>query len=187
MRVAGAGVAAVLAIVVFMDRNDSGSELSGGDDAGLAETQFNSRYAGADLDLDEDKAPLPDATEALTSEATMPPLFGGTDQGDDSARPPELQPADGGDEGSIAGAAGGAAETLEPMTTELDTSYYSTGATDSIVQEGDGDDEAAAALTETAGDDDGVDTMTVIQIALAVVAAGALAGGFVLPLLLKRN
>ncbi|HUF52654.1 MAG TPA: zf-HC2 domain-containing protein [Dehalococcoidia bacterium] len=232
MRVAGAGVAAVLALVVFIDRDGGGSQFSGGDDMAALAPASESFNRSSDGSLTEDDDVAPDSSENFSVGATMPAQ--GLDASeDDLDRPADPLPADDEADGGVAGAAptdvatatpaglppdvdggttaggahgtgggsgGGAVPGAGPQsvtptsggqpTTEVELTVSDaekSSVEDSIASDDSGDDATTEPYGLADGDDGNVSTMTVVQIALAVIAAGALAGGFVLPLFMRRN
>jgi hypothetical protein len=203
MRVAGAGVAAALAVVVLIDRG-GGTDYSGDDDmAAFAPAADGGERGG---DLDDSSAPEMSITQNIEStEPAADSVEDGMDRSSPSAQPVDVSAGDdsggngtaggGSGGGGTAGGVGGAPSDAGEATLAPGASFQfmvDMTSTDSpVIDDRAGDDmgdEGAEALTDSLDDDDGgIGRMTVLQIALAVVAAGALAGGFVLPLFLKRD
>jgi hypothetical protein len=206
MRVAGAGVAAVLAVVVFIDQDD-GADYSGDDDIAAWAPVLDNAERGSDLDAFS----VPEMTMSQNLEVTAPTDDSG--ESDDDSPRPAAQPANsdaggdtegggttgGGSGGGVGGApadggsgmAGGPGGETDDMVTPYAT-FFAARITSTAIEDSAEDDDSGAAgaeaLTDAMDDEDGgIGRMTIVQIVLAVVAAGALGGGFVLPLLLKRD
>lgn len=189
MRVAGAGFAAVLAVVVLLDTggivDNSGSR--GGDDSStaLSESAADANRIETTAGVQEDAlAPLSDVTDGdaggldLEGIIEVPPTGGdgsdpasggtggGVGGGPDSAGTTASGggPASGGTTGGVASGGEATADVGRAVPQPVEGVPEST-------------DEAAAAFTS---EDDGLSSLLVIEIGLAAIAALAIGGSFVM-------
>ncbi|MEX0683736.1 MAG: zf-HC2 domain-containing protein [Dehalococcoidia bacterium] len=198
MRIAGAGVAAVLAVVVLLDAGGVVNESGSGDDSGSTALNFaetsDDAPTGAQLDMSE----YDEFANDLEASASPVERAGGAEE--TKAPEPTIAPGSAPADATQEPAAGGIGGALdgENATTTPDEGYIADApvATDPVLPVNADDSDAAATdatldnealRTVAAGEDNGISTLVIIEIALAVFAAAAVAGSFVLAYAVNRG
>lgn len=178
MRVTGAGVAAILAVVIFFD--------SGGIDTSTTST--SNEDAAPAAESAGDRSTLGDQVPVNTQSGVE------IDSGDDADH--ETPPSAPGDAGGSDGSIGGGNDTnATAVPAQSGSADYGLTGEDNEKSVDDSSGESAPAIVATSGqaessasnDNDGISTLLAIEIALGVIAVAALGGSFVLPRLRRDN
>jgi hypothetical protein len=189
MRVAGAGVAAVLALVVLIDTGGISTDSSDtGDDGGVAIPAYEAAGdrnsdAGAGSGDGQELEPLGAPTPGALPDSVASGQ-GEDDSGDYSAAPED------GNEFGVGGASQGdpGAPEATPLSGQADADdQEDTGVTVTVDKVAPGDDSALPETGSGLGDDGGISTLLVFEIVLGFVAVAAIGGSFLLPRLNRER